>query len=151
MSRLQPCLNTEVHARGRACYQEGGQEAQLLHLPTTKHRGLWLTVSGCVGCACGSLRTTKAQRTATLISRVAGSFLALQSVRRQTHFLKAAKYAKVLLKMCKINKYTSQMNKHIFKFMKWEDAWNRPWCVRVQSSPDGLSVEAWLWQSRKDF
>lgn len=113
MSRLQPCLNTEVHATGRACYQEEGREARLLHL-----RRRWLTVSGCVGCACGSLRTTKAQRIATVISRVADSFLALQSVLRQTCFLKAAKYAKALLKMCKVNKYTSQMNKNIFKLMK---------------------------------
>lgn len=29
----------------------------------------------------------------------------------------------------KINKYKSQMNQNIFKLMKWEDVWNRYWCL----------------------
>lgn len=159
-----PAWTQEVHPTGEACCQKGGQEARLLHLWTTELCGRWLTGEWlCRVClwrwlmgkwlcrVCLWLTENHQGPENSIISRVTDSFLALQSVQRQTRFLKAAKYAKVLLKMCKINKYTSQMNKNIFKLMKWEDAWNRHWCVQVQSSPDGLSVEAWLRQSRKDF
>lgn len=80
------------------------------------------------GVPVGSQRTIKAQRIATVISRDIKAFPPVQPILKHTLFLKAPKYAKALLKMYKINKYISQMNKNLFKLMKWDDLWNRYWC-----------------------